>query len=238
MVSDVPDKALDSLSSGLTMPDSSSVEDCYRIAARYGMVEEFPPTVRELFAGRMLEETPKVDDPAFAKARWWPVLSNTIVQKAAAANAAVHGFAAEVDNSCDDWDYAKAADHLLNKLRKLRQGVSRACIVSGGEVTVKVKAKHGNGGRNSHFTLYCAEKIVGENITVLSAGTDGIDGNSPNAGAVADGTTLERAKARGLDAARMLAAFDSASLFEQLGDAIVTGPTGNNLRDLRVLMAW
>ena len=238
MVSDVPEKALDSLSSGMTMPDSSTVEDCYRIASRYGMADDFPPPVRDLFAGRMLEETPKADDPAFAKARWWPVLSNTTVQKAAAAKAAVHGFAAEVDNSCDDWDYAKAADHLLNKLRKLRQGVSRACIVSGGEVTVKVKAKHGNGGRNSHFALYCAEKIAGENITVLSAGTDGIDGNSQNAGAVADGTTLERAQARGLDAAKMLAAFDSASLFEPLGDAIVTGPTGNNLRDLRVLMAW
>jgi glycerate 2-kinase len=153
MVSDVPDKALDSLSSGLTMPDSSTVEDCYRIATQYGMVEEFPPSVRELFTGRMLEETPKAEDPAFARARWWPVLSNTTVQRAAAAKLAAHGFAVEVDNSCDDWDYAKAADHLLNKLRKLRQGVSRACIVSGGEVTVKVKATHGSGGRNSHFAL-------------------------------------------------------------------------------------
>jgi hydroxypyruvate reductase len=238
MVSDVPDKALDSLSSGLTIPDSTTVEDCYRIATQYGMVEEFPSSVRELFTGRMLEETPKADDPAFARARWWPVLSNTSVQRAAAANAAVHGFAVEVDNSCDDWDYAKAADHLLNKLRKLRQGVSRACIVSGGEVTVKVKAKHGAGGRNSHFALYCAEEIAGENITVLSAGTDGIDGNSSAAGAVADGTTMERAKSLGLDTSRALAGFDSAPVFERLGDAIVTGPTGNNLRDLRVLMAW
>jgi hydroxypyruvate reductase len=238
MVSDVPDKALDSLSSGLTMPDSSTVEDCYRIATQYAMVEEFPPTVRELFTGRMLEETPKADHPAFARARWWPVLSNTTVQRAAAAKAALHGFAVEVDNSCDDWDYAKAADHLLNRLRKLRQGVSRACIVSGGEVTVKVKAKHGSGGRNSHFALYCAEKIAGENITVLSAGTDGIDGNSSAAGAVADGTTVERAKTLGLDTSKALAGYDSASLFERLGDAIVTGPTGNNLRDLRVLMTW
>lgn len=238
LVSDVPDKALDSLSSGLTMPDSSTVEDCYRIAERYGMVEEFPPSVHELFARRILEETPKADDLAFVRARWWPVLSNTSVLSTAASQAAVHGFAVEADNSCDDWDYAKAADHLLSRLRKLRQGVSRACIVSGGEVTVKVKAKHGAGGRNSHFALYCAEKIAGENITVLSAGTDGIDGNSPAAGAVADGTTLERAKTLGLNASKSLAGFDAYPFFERLGDAIVTGPTGNNLRDLRVLMAW
>jgi glycerate 2-kinase len=238
MVSDVPDKALDSLSSGLTMPDSTTAEDCYRIADRYGMVKEFPPAVRELFRKKILEETPKSDDPVFVKARWWPVLTNTSVLQAAAAKAAEHGFAVEVDNSCDDWDYAKAADYLLGKLRQLRQGVSRACIVSGGEVTVKVKSKHGVGGRNSHFALDCAQKIAGENITVLSAGTDGIDGNSAAAGAVADGTTLQRAQAQGLDAAKSLAGFDSFPFFDRLGDAIVTGPTGNNLRDLRILMAW
>jgi glycerate 2-kinase len=238
MVSDVPDQALDSLSSGLTMPDSTTAEDCYRIAERHGMVKKFPPSVCELFTKRILEETPKSDDAAFARARWWPVLSNASVLQAAAAKATAHGFTVEVDNSCDDWDYAKAADYLLNKLRKLRQGGSRACIVSGGEVTVKVKAKHGAGGRNSHFALFCAEKIVGENITVLSAGTDGIDGNSTAAGAVADGTTLQRAKALRLDARKALAGFDAFPFFDRLGDAIVTGPTGNNLRDLRVLIAW
>jgi glycerate 2-kinase len=72
---------------------------------------------------------------------------------------------------------------------------------------------------------------------VLSAGSDGIDGNSPAAGAIADGSTLERANARGLDAASHLARFDAYPLFEALGDAIVTGPTGNNLRDIRVLLA-
>jgi len=238
MVSDVPDKALDSLSSGLTMPDSSSAEDCYRIATRYEMTEVFPASVRELFEKKLLEETPKSDDPAFVRARWWPVLSNKSVLQMAAAQAASHGFAVEVDNSCDDWDYAKAADYLLDRLRKLRAGVSRACIVSGGEVTVKVKGKPGAGGRNSHFALYCAEKIAGENITVLSAGTDGIDGNSSAAGAVADGKTLARANGLGLSAPKALENFDSGTFFEKLEDAIVTGPTGNNLRDLRVLLAW
>ena len=144
----------------------------------------------------------------------------------------------EIDHSCDDWDYQKAADYLLERLRSLRQSVSKVCIVSGGEITVKVTSDSGRGGRNQHFVLDCATKIAGETIVVLSAGTDGIDGNSTAAGAIADGTTLERAKARGLDIAAHLSAFDSYSLFETLGDAIIVGPTGNNLRDLRILLAY
>ena len=96
----------------------------------------------------------------------------------------------------------------------------------------------GTGGRNQQFVLACAAGISGEAITVLSAGTDGIDGNSPAAGAIADSTTLDRAQARGLDAGAHLATFNAYPFFESLGDAIMTGPTGNNLRDLRILLAY
>ena len=238
LVSDVPANALDSLSSGPTMPDSSTVEDCYRIAHEHNMLPDFPASVRELLERRALEETPKPDNAAFLRSRWWEVLSNETAEKAAAAAAAKHGFAVEIDHSCDDWDYARAADYLLDRLRTLRRGVAKACLVSGGEVTVKVPSNAGSGGRNQHFALYCAQKIAGENITVLSAGTDGIDGVSPAAGAVADGTTLERAQKAGLDAAAHFNGFNAFPLFDKLGDAIQTGPTGNNVRDLRVLMAW
>jgi glycerate 2-kinase len=101
-----------------------------------------------------------------------------------------------------------------------------------------VGAASGHGGRNQQFALYCAEKIAGENVTVLSAGTDGIDGNSPAAGAIADGSTLERARQQGLDAAAALLRFDSFPLFHAMGDAIMTGPTGNNVRDLRIMLAY
>jgi hydroxypyruvate reductase len=238
MVSDVPEDALDSLSSGPTMPDSSTVEDCYRIAHEHNMLPEFPATVRELLERRALEETPKRNDPAFLRSRWWKVLSNETAEKAAAAAASKHGFAVEIDHSCDDWDYARAADYLLDRLRTLRRGVARACIVSGGEVTVKVPSNAGHGGRNQHFALYCAQEIAEGNIAVLSAGTDGIDGASPAAGAVADGTTIERAQKAGLDLEQHFKSFNSFPLFEKLGDSIQTGPTGNNVRDLRVLLAW
>ena len=201
------------------------------------MLEQFPASVRELFQRHALEETPKSGDLAFHRSRWWTVLSNKTAVDAAAAAVAPLGFAVEVDNSCDDWDYARAADYLLERVRGLRQKVSRVCLISGGEVTVKV-SNGGTGGRNQQFALECAAKIAGENITVLSAGTDGIDGNSSAAGAVVDGTTVARAQARGLDAASHLAAFNAYPFFESLGDLVITGPTGNNLRDLRILLAY
>lgn len=238
MVSDVPENALDSLSSGPTMPDSSTVEDCYRIVQEHDMLPDFPESVRELFERRALDETPKQDDAAFVRSRWWKVLSNETAEKAAAVAAAKQGFAVEIDHTCDDWDYARAADYLLGRLRTLKKSVGKACIISGGEVTVKVPASAGAGGRNQHFALYCAQKIAGENIAVLSAGTDGIDGNSPAAGAVADGTTMERAQNAALDVAAHFSGFNAFPLFEKLGDTIQTGPTGNNVRDVRVLLGY
>jgi hydroxypyruvate reductase len=218
------------------MPDSTSIHDCENIAAKYNLVEQFPKSVADLFRQHALDETPKSDDPAFVRARWWTVLSNQVAIDEAAVAATRAGFAVEVDNSCDDWPYDKAANYLLDRLRVLRRSVSRICLISGGEVTVTVR-NGGTGGRNQQFALACAEPISGQDITVLSAGTDGIDGNSPAAGAVVDGTTLNRAGSP--EAARLaLSSFNAYPLFDTLGDTIVTGPTGNNLRDLRILLAY
>ena len=124
----------------------------------------------------------------------------------------------------------------LRRVRELRKSVSRVCLISGGEVTVNVR-NGGTGGRNQQFALACAEKIAGEDITVLSAGTDGIDGNTSAAGAVVDGSTLERAG--GQEPVRSaLTDFNAYPLLESMDDAVVTGPTGNNLRDLRILLAY
>jgi hydroxypyruvate reductase len=237
LISDVPDNTPDALASGPTMPDSTTVANSYAIAAKHEIFPHFPASVRELFERHALEETPKSDDPAFVHARWWTILSNAALLEAAGRQAMQQGFLVEIDNSCDDWDYARAADHLLGRLRELRSKHDRVCLLSGGEVTVHVE-NGGVGGRNQQFALYCASKISRENISVLSAGSDGIDGDSTGAGAIVDGTTLERAKARGLDVVAHLSSFNAYPLFQALGDAIVTGPTGNNLRDLRILLAY
>jgi glycerate 2-kinase len=237
LVSDVPDSTPDALASGPTMPDSTTVADCYRIAEKYELLRQFPHSTRELFERHALEETPKSDDQAFYRSRWWTVLSNLTAVEEASAAARAAGFAVHIDNSCDDWDYERAANHLMNRLRELRKKSASVCLISGGEVTVKV-TNGGVGGRNQQFALACAAEIAGQNITVLSAGTDGIDGNSSAAGAIADGSTMERAQAKGFDVGAALKKFDAYPLFSALGDAIEIGPTGNNLRDLRILLAY
>jgi glycerate 2-kinase len=237
LVSDVPDHTPDALASGPTMPDSTSVEDCYRIAEKHGLLPQIPQSTRELFDRRALEETPKSDDQSFYRSRWWTILSNWTAVEQARVAAERTGFTVHVDNSCDDWDYERAAGYLLQRLRELRKNSLRVCLISGGEVTVKV-TDGGIGGRNQQFALTCASKIVGENITVLSAGTDGVDGNSPAAGAVVDGTTANRVQTNGLDVRFALQTFNAYPLFRALGDAIEIGPTGNNVRDLRILLAY
>ncbi len=257
LVSDVPADTPDALASGPTMPDSTSIHDCERIAAKYGLIDQFPNSVADLFRQHALDETPKSDDPAFIRARWCTVLSNQIAIDEAATAATRAGFAVEVDNSCDDWPYDKAAAYLLNRLHELRRKATRVCLISGGEVTVTVR-NGGTGGRNQQFALACAEPIAGQNITVLSAGTDGIDGNSPAAGALVDGSTVSRAsrlegyptacpelaegsrdfRDAGSTPQRALSTFNAYPLLDALGDTIVTGPTGNNLRDLRLLLAY
>jgi len=237
LVSDVPDTTPDALASGPTMPDSTTVEDCYAIAEKYDLLRQFPQPARELFVRHALEETPKSDDTAFHRARWWTVLSNQTAIEEATFAAERAGFIVHIDNSCDDWDYEKAAVYLVEKVRELRTQFSPVCLISGGEVTVKV-TNGGVGGRNQQFALACSEKISGENISVLSAGTDGVDGNSPAAGAIVDGSTVERAREKGLNVRAALDEFDAYPLFTALGDAIEIGPTGNNLRDLRILLAY
>lgn len=238
LVSDVPDGAIDALASGPTMPDSTTVDDCYAIAQRYGIAEEFPTAVRKAFEEQRLQETPKAGDAAFAKSHFETLLSNSTAVSAAIERAAELGFEVAVDNRCDDWDYARAADYLLGRLSEVRRRSQRACVISGGEVTVRVGEKSGVGGRNQQFALSCAQKIAGQSIIVLSAGTDGIDGNSQAAGALVDGTTEARAAEAGESIDEALLDFDAYRVLDAIGDTVMTGPTGNNVRDLRILLSY
>ena len=150
------------------------------------------------------------------------------------------GYFTVIDNSCDDWDYAEAARYLLERFHSLRAQHPRVCLISVGEVTVTMDRTPGAGGRNQQFVMACAlelEKYQGERLTVLSAGSDGIDGNTQVAGALADPSTVTRAHAFGFHLKQSLATFDACPMFSALGDAVVTGPTGQNLRDLRLLIA-
>jgi glycerate 2-kinase len=237
-VSDVPEGQLDALSSGPTMPDGSTVEEVYRIAEEYGLAARFPGVVAQMIAARSLVETPMAGDEIFARSRWSVLLDSASLEEAAAVRARELGWHVEIDNRCDDWSAERAAEYLVQRVSELRQTAGRVCLLSAGEVTVTVpQGVKGNGGRNQHFALLCAALIAGKKIEVLSAGSDGVDGHSSAAGGVVDGATVGRAKMAGYPVSVALARFDSNDLLALLGDVIVTGPTGNNLRDLRILLA-
>jgi glycerate 2-kinase len=170
------------------------------------------------------------------------LLSNQDLVRAAGEKAAVLGYEVIVDNACDDWPYDKAAAYLVDRLIELRRQHAnrKLCLLSGGEVTVHIDRQPGTGGRNQQFALACAlllhERLRGQPVVCLSAGSDGADGNSPAAGALSDPSTVTRAQALGFDTQAALKGFDSCPLFTALGDSLRTGPTGNNLRDLRILL--
>jgi glycerate 2-kinase len=237
-VTDVPVGKESALASGPTLPDPTRIADVAHVLAEYDLRKHFPPAVLRWLNDGKMPETPKPGDPAFTNAHFLLLLGMDDLFHAAHHAVEAHGYISCCDNSTDDWPVEKAVDSLLAQLREWQRENSgqRVAIIADGEVSSPVTGA-GLGGRNSTFVLACVERIAGRNITVLSAGTDGIDGNSPAAGAIADGQTLARAKAAGLHPAAYFRQSDAYSFFNQLGDALVTGATGNNLRDLRVFLA-
>jgi glycerate 2-kinase len=231
-VSDVPADRLDALASGPTVPDTTTVGECREIVRRYAMEERFPASVRRLFEGQ-IAETPK---PGELDGSTHVLLSSVELAEAARRVAAEMGFSTAVDNSCDDWPYQRAADYLLARLRALRREHGRVCLVCCGEVTVTLPANlsaSARGGRNQQLALYAATRLTGGDapIAVLSGGSDGVDGNSPAAGAVVDETTADTG------APEALTAFSAYDYLHAREAVLETGPTGQNLRDLRILVA-
>jgi len=238
-ISDVPVGRESALASGPTIPDPTTTVDAYGVVERYQLLGKLPASLQAVFAQRTLQETPKSGDPAFTRAHFEILLGMPQLFEHAQRVAEAAGFRAVCDNSTDDWPLERAADFLLVKLEEQRRNFpgQPVAVIADGEVSSPVTGD-GIGGRNSAFALCCAEKIAGRGTVVLSAGTDGVDGNSPGAGAVVDGETLARAQAAGLDPADFFRRSDAYSFFQSLGDAIETGPTGNNLRDLRILLRF
>jgi glycerate 2-kinase len=245
LLADVPLKDLGAVASSPTLPDSSTPDQCMEILERFHLPEKFPPAVREYF--EHLRETARSGGGpgneaalAFQHAQFDTLLSNHDFVNAARDRAQALGYRVVIDNTPDDWDYAEASKYLLGRFHELRRETPRLCLLSSGKVTVKLGKNPGCGGRNQQFALLAALDLAryhGEPLAVLSAGSDGVDGNSPAAGAVADTTTIERARSYSFDPEATLARFDACTLFTSLGDTVMTGPTGNNLRDLRILIS-
>jgi hydroxypyruvate reductase len=178
--------------------------------------------------------------------RHYVLLNNQTAIRTAAEKALAIGFRVEVAADIREQPIGEGCDLLLSRLKLLfeRNSQSQApvCLISGGEFSCPVQGD-GIGGRNLETVLRCAIRLEQEGANssrltlALSAGTDGIDGNSPAAGAIADETTIARGRSSGLDARKFLGNSDAFSFFQKLGSTIITGPTGTNVRDVRILLA-
>jgi hydroxypyruvate reductase len=238
IVSDVPEGEEYNVASGPTIePDPTSL-DASEVIEGYQLRGELPSSIVRAI------KTHKLSPVSSSRSEHLVLLSNNDARLAAAESARRYGFIAEIAPDICDQSIEQGCAKSLERLAALRVNCSAenrpVCLISGGEFRCPVKGG-GVGGRNLEtalrLALLYAKSKKPERFVALCAGTDGIDGNSTAAGAIADGTTLERAHALGLNAANFLERSDSYSFFTALGDAITTGPTGTNVRDLRILFA-
>jgi glycerate 2-kinase len=239
LISDVAAADPDAIGSGPTLPDSTTLAACHALLAKLHATTTLPPSVTAFFSGPHCVETPKITDPAFRRAHWQVILSSDDLAQAAATAARALGFHTEIDNACDEWEYRETARYLLDRSAALRRQHPRTCLITAGEIQVALPPNvSGEGGRNQQFALWCAAELIRrhQTATVLSAGSDGIDGQSSAAGAVCDPDTIQRAHLLGLSVDEALARFNTSPLLRALGADIVTGPSANNLRDLRLFL--
>lgn len=243
LLSDVVGDDLDVIASGSTVPDRSTFGDCLAIVTKYGIADDLPgPVMTRLNRGvdGHITETPKPGDDVFARARTIVIGSNLTALKAAEAEAKKRGYATLILSSLIEGETADVAGVHAAIAREIAQSghplSPPVCVLSGGETTVTITGA-GKGGRNQHLCLCAAAHLDGpHSMVLLSGGTDGNDGPTDAAGAIADNTTLARAAALNLDIAATIAANDAYPFFEKLGDLLITGPTNTNVMDLRLIV--
>ena len=243
ILSDVVGDPLDVIASGPTVPDPSTFSEAWEILKKYDLVEKIPSSIRRhLLLGKegKIEETPKPGDLVFEKVNHILIGSNILALRAAEKEASSYGLHSLILSSSIVGETREAARfHAAIAKEVISSGnpISRpACIISGGETTVTIKG-HGLGGRNQEFALAGALEIYGiEKVVLLSGGTDGTDGPTDASGAIADHTTIHRARSKGLDARAYLENNDAYPFFKKLGDLLIIGPTHTNVMDVRILL--
>jgi hydroxypyruvate reductase len=228
IISDTNRGNAEAVASGPTL-SASPAPNPEDVVQKYGLTSTLPSSILAVLrsAGPI----------QLTDSRFHVLLDNQLAMEAAAEHAASLGFAAVVACDINEQPIDEGSSLLLTRAGSLRSQPS--CLISGGEFSCRVSGT-GRGGRNLETVLRCAinldENNQSNHAVVLSAGTDGVDGSSFAAGAVADETTIARARGLGLDPFEFLEQSDSHAFFEALGDLIVTGPTGTNVRDLRIVL--
>lgn len=244
VLSDVIDDPLDVIASGPTVPDPTTYEDALRVLSRYALHDRMPASIgRHLEKGSRGEvpETPKAGDACFDKSRHVIVgnnLESLLAARDRAARMGFHTLLLTTGLRGESREVARVLAAFLLETRRSGHPIPPpACLLLGGETTVTIRGK-GKGGRSQELALAVAIDIAGaEDCVIFSAGTDGSDGPTEAAGAVADGETCLRAKAAGSDPLRALEDNDAYHFFQDLGDLIQTGPTLTNVMDVTLLLA-
>jgi glycerate 2-kinase len=243
LLSDVIGDPLDVIGSGPTAPDASTFGEALAILDRFAIRDRAPASVLvrlERGARGQIAETPKADDPVFLRVSNVVIGNNLLVVEAAASRARQLGFAPHVLTRALEGEARLAARDFIQVARRIKGGLGPvtppACVLAGGETTVTVRGG-GMGGRCQEFALAAAIEMEGlDGVAVLAAGTDGTDGPTTAAGAVADGASTRRARHLGHEPRERLEDNDSHAVFAALSDLIVTGPTNTNLLDLYLLL--
>ena len=246
ILSDVIGDPLDVIASGPTSPDEATYQDAIHVIEKYGLRDSIPDHILNLLMkgseGNVME-TPKKGHPVFERVENIIIGSNKIATGAAAKKAIESGFETTILTSELQGEAREAAKWLAEfAIKKLKTQNSKlktqnsVCLISGGETTVTVRGD-GIGGRNMEFALAFALEIAGtDGITLLSAGTDGTDGPTDAAGAIVDGQTIKKARAKGLDPLVYLEHNDSYIFFKNTGELFVTGSTGTNVMDIQIIL--
>ncbi len=236
LLSDVVGNPLEAIASGPTAPDprGATRADAFNVLKKYGLTESIPTTI--LRALEEAPETPKADDPLFARVENIVIGSNALAAQAAMAQAQAGGFQAEFLG--DDWqgEARETAKALCERLKTHPAIEKPLCLIAGGETTVTLRG-NGKGGRNQELALAAVGELAGlENVMLVTLATDGEDGPTDAAGAVVTGETDQRARSMRLDAAQFLSRNDSYAFFSTLEDALKIGSTGTNVNDLTFLL--
>ncbi|MFN3638145.1 MAG: glycerate kinase [Chloroherpetonaceae bacterium] len=239
ILSDVIGDDLGTIASGLTSPDPSTFVDAYRVIEKYRLEKLIPDSVMARLQRGIedkIAETPKPDDECFNRTHNIVVGSNRIALKAIEENAKELGYEAGILTDELSGEAREVAKNLAKRAKHLAKSSRKACLIAGGETTVTVVG-HGKGGRNTEMALAAAIELDNTpNIVFLSAGSDGTDGDTNAAGAIADGSTLSRARNFGLVANEYLQNNDSHDFFKLVGDLVVTGATNTNVMDIQIIL--
>ena len=242
ILSDVIGDDVSVIGSGPTVPDPTTFRDAWRVVEQYDIETQLPQSVcthlRQGACGA-IPETPKPGDPLFSRVHNILIGSNHLALQAIQEAAAHRGFRSQLISEPLAGDTTVAGRAFAHTLRTVRQHCSGlTCILAGGETTVQVRG-NGRGGRNQEFALTVAQELAGEaGWSLLSAGTDGIDGPTDAAGAFVNGQTLDRARRKNLNAAQFLHNNDTYTFFSALGDLFSPGATGTNVMDLKIALVY